>query len=92
MALEQSSCYVGNVSCGIANWLVACGDDTTQCATTATVPVCSRLHDRPQPPSSLSYQPNPHMQPSMREMALAVKLPHGQCKLSRCQLARCMRR
>ena len=55
------------------------------CATTATATACSRLHHRPDPPSSPSHRLQPHMQPMERDLALAVKQPsHGRCSCS-CQ-------
>ena len=70
---------------GIHSWMVAWRDGMTQCATTVTAAACSRLHYRPGPLSSLSHEPQPHMQPMERDLALAVKQPsHGCCSCS-CQ-------
>ena len=79
---------MGDIGCSahcVGNCFVAHRDGTTQCATTVTAAACSRLHHRPEPPSSLSHQPQPHMQPMERDLALAVKQPsHGRCSCS-CQ-------
>ena len=45
------------------------------CAFTVTAAACSRLHYRPVSLSSPSHRPQPHMQPTERDLALPVKQP-----------------
>ena len=49
------------------------------------VTAAGRLHHRPDPPSSLNHRLQHHLQPTERDLALAVKQPsHGRCSCS-CQ-------